>query len=141
MKRKLLKSLLTGAFVMGAIFMATSFDANAQVRQTKATKSSVTVSWDKIEGAERYKVELCENSNFKSGTYSESYPTTSTKKAVYGLDAGSTYFARVVALKKTSTGYEDLFTETSIPVVTAPEKNTTTSAPKITQITATEKSI
>lgn len=57
-----------------------------------AGAEAVTVTWDKVDGASRYRVQVNDGSGWKSKTY----PTTNSSK-ITGLITGKTYSFRVVA--------------------------------------------
>lgn len=87
-------------------FVRTSFRTKLATPEIKAARSSakerVTLSWSKSEGATGYQVwySTKESSGFKKAA---NYKVRSTY--IYGFESGKTYYLKVRAYKKTSSGY------------------------------------
>lgn len=113
-------SIVIAIAVMLSIAVPVAVNAASQVsnvRQTGADRTSVSVAWDTILGASRYKVEVSESQN--SGYIVDS-DYSSQSETIYNLGAGKTYYVKVTAYINGS--YNTSTTSTPIKVCTAPDK-------------------
>lgn len=108
-----------------------------EVSAPKVTASadvdSVTLKWNKIDGADVYMVKILKNGRF------ENYKKTSAKSCVVtGLESNTKYTFKVAVLKKIKTNkYSELISSEEITVTTKKaevikEKSTIPDAPKVT---------
>lgn len=80
---------------------------------TNRARSTLTVAWNKVEGAERYQLEFSRSSNFSGKVYVEQPSGTSVQ--LTGLAASMTYHIRVAAVKgPTTTGWSEVTSGTTL---------------------------
>lgn len=129
----------TGNFCIKAYTSELEGDTVSQVKNLKkktASKTSITLSWSKVSGADGY---IVYRSTSKNGTYKKVKTITSGSKTSYkdtGLAKNTTYYYRVRAYKKNevsvdTTQTNDLGVE---EIVTTTKKTTTVG--KMSSVTA-----
>ena len=89
------------------------------LRQTKATKNSISMTWDAVAGASSYKILIFENYDYKTVATSKTNSVT-----IKGLDASSNIEYYVAAVKNVN-GYEAVGDRSkSVDMKTVPKKVT-----------------
>ena len=89
------------------------------LRQTKATKNSISMNWDAVAGASSYKILIFENYDYKTVATSKTNSVT-----IKGLDASSNIEYYVAAVKNVN-GYEAVGDRSeSVDMKTVPKKVT-----------------
>ncbi len=89
------------------------------LRQTKATKNSISMAWDAVAGASSYKILIFENYDYKTVATSKTNSVT-----IKGLDASSNIEYYVAAVKNVN-GYEAVGDRSkSVDMKTVPKKVT-----------------
>ena len=89
------------------------------LRQTKATKNSISMTWDAVAGASSYKILIFENYDYKTVATSKTNSVT-----IKGLDASSNIEYYVAAVKNVN-GYEAVGNRSkSVDMKTVPKKVT-----------------
>ena len=135
MKNTVKALLMVFAVAFGVlIFSGTSKAAawNANLRQTDATMSSVSLAWEAYIGTEvRYQVEV--SNDGKTFSPLTNYVTSVTSERLSGLSSGSTYYVQVVAYTdwygaKTQAAVSSVIQVSTVPDVAKVEGLTQTGA-------------
>ena len=120
----------TGNFCIKAYTSKLEGDKVTQVKNLKkktSTKSSITLSWSKVSGADGY---IVYRSTSKSGTYTKVKTITSGSKTTYkdsGLTKNKTYYYRVCAYKKNTVTVDTTQTnDLGVKEIVTTTKKTTT---------------
>lgn len=72
-------------------------DSKFQIKNLKATMTSLTMKWDRYAGAEKY---IIYRATSKSGTYKRIATTTKTKYTADGLNENKIYYFKVKVIKE-----------------------------------------
>lgn len=104
-----------------------------KLSQSAASTSSVTISWKKVTGTQKYRVYLYDET---TGKYKKAADTTTTSYKLTGLIAGKKYKVRVRAYNKNGSVTQWGENSSTLTVAVKPDK-----AKKLTQKSATEDSI
>ena len=78
----------------------TNLAKTASAKVTKTTTTAATISWSKVSGAQGYQVWM-----YSGGKWVRKTNTTSTSATIKGLKAGTKYYFRVRAYRKSGSSY------------------------------------
>lgn len=133
--------LVTAITFLPSVAKAASLSAPTGLRQTDASKTSVSLSWEAQVNAEKYYWSWSKDKVNWSTPGSSDY-SYNPKDTIYSLSSGSTYYVRVQCWAEGDSwsSDDDLYSSWSDPieVVTSPDANTMTD---ITKTDATPSSI
>ena len=85
-------SLITGMGLSPASAAEYSWDTPAELRLTSATKDSVSLEWDEVDGAPQYRIQLSKESDMADAVY---YRVKDVSKTIEELDEDAIYYAKV----------------------------------------------